>query len=44
MTVEEMLSKIDSRELSEWQAYFILTNEEAKQEHQRQKNKQKLRR
>ena len=28
MTVKELLNKIDSRELTEWQAFFILEKEE----------------
>lgn len=31
MTVAELLGRISSRELSEWQAYFILEAEEASQ-------------
>lgn len=31
MTVGDMLSRMSSRELSEWQAYFRLENEEMEQ-------------
>lgn len=32
MTVGELLAKMSSRELSEWRAYFILLNEERKED------------
>lgn len=32
MPVGMMLKNIDSRELSEWQAYFVIFNEEIKKE------------
>lgn len=31
MTVGELLARISSRELSEWQAHFVLINEEQEQ-------------
>lgn len=32
MTVGELLDRISSRELSEWQAHFILSNEEMEEQ------------
>lgn len=32
MTVRQMLNNLDSRELSEWMAYFRIENEPKKQE------------
>jgi hypothetical protein len=31
MTVGELLARVSSRELTEWQAHFILCNEESEQ-------------
>jgi len=28
MTVKELLERIDSREITEWKAYFVLKNED----------------
>jgi hypothetical protein len=36
MTVREMLSRMDSAEISEWRAYFKLNHKEATEEAQRQ--------
>lgn len=33
MTVKEMLSKLDSKELTEWRAYFRIKQERAKEAH-----------
>ena len=41
MPVRMMLNQIDSRELSEWQAYFFIVNEEMDKEMKKQKDNSK---
>uniref|UniRef100_A0A6M3J6M1 Uncharacterized protein n=2 Tax=viral metagenome TaxID=1070528 RepID=A0A6M3J6M1_9ZZZZ len=38
MPVRMMLQSLDSRELSEWQAYFFIVNEEMEKEMTKQKD------
>jgi hypothetical protein len=44
MTVREMLNRIDSRELSEWMAYYMLEAEEREQADKKASMKSGMRR
>lgn len=38
MTVQLLLSSLDSREITEWQAYFKIVNEEMKKDRKKDKD------
>lgn len=42
MPVRMMLNSLDSRELSEWQAYFFIVNEEMDKEMKKQKDNSQM--
>jgi hypothetical protein len=44
MTLKELLTKIDSQELTEWQAYFYLEKEDREAAESRAANMAKVRR